>query len=58
LLSIDYPNGSTLVLFTSALIGTFQAIIHTIGNLCEYNTAHGLGAGYYLPIPLSLVGVA
>jgi hypothetical protein len=58
LLVIGLPIGLYLGLFTSAIIGIFQAIIHTIGYLRENKTARGLGAGFFSSLPLALVGIA
>ena len=57
LLVLGLPIGLCLGLFTSAVIGVFQAIIHTIGYLRENKTARGLGAGFYSSLPLALVGI-
>ncbi len=57
LLVIGLPIGLYLGLFTTALIGIFQGVIHTIGYLRENKTARGLGVGFYTSIPLSLVGI-
>jgi hypothetical protein len=51
------PAGYYLGLFTSAIIGVFQAIVHSIGYLRANRTARGLGAGFYSSIPLAVVGV-
>ena len=49
--------GIYLGLFTSAVLGVFQAIVHSIGYLRENKTARGLGAGFYSSLPLALVGL-
>ena len=49
--------GYYLGLFTSAVIGVFQAIVHTIGFLKENKTARRLGAGFYSSIPLAIAGL-
>ena len=48
--------GYYLGLFTSAVIGVFQALVHTIGYLRENRTARRLGAGFYSSIPLAIAG--
>jgi hypothetical protein len=57
LLVIGLPLGYYLGLFTSAIIGVFQGIVHTIGYWRENKTARGLGAGFYSSIPLALFGI-
>jgi len=57
LLVIGLPFGLYLGLFTSAIIGIFQGVIHTIGYLRENKTARSLGAGFYSSIPLAIVGI-
>jgi hypothetical protein len=57
LLVIGNPIGLFLGLFTSAAIGVFQVVVHTIGFLREHKTARGLGAGFYSSIPLAIVGM-
>jgi hypothetical protein len=56
LLIAGLPAGYYLGLFTSAVIGVFQAVIHTIGYLREKRTPRRLGAGFYSSIPLAIVG--
>ena len=51
-----FPVGYYLGLFTSAVIGVFQAVIHSIGYFRENRTARRLGAGFYSSIPLAIVG--
>ena len=57
LLVIGLPIGFYLGLITTAIIGIFQGVIHTIGYLRENKTARGLGVGFYTSIPLSIVGI-
>lgn len=57
LLVVGLPIGYYLGLFTSAIIGVFQGIVHTIGYLRENKTARGLGAGFYSSLPLALFGM-
>jgi hypothetical protein len=57
LLVFCIPLGYYLGLFTSAIIGVFQGIVHTIGYLRENKIARGLGAGFYSSIPLALFGI-
>jgi hypothetical protein len=56
LLVAGFPAGYYLGLFTSAFIGVFQAIVHSIGYFRENRTARRLGAGFYSSIPLAIVG--
>jgi hypothetical protein len=57
LLVMDLPAGYYLGLFTSAIIGVFQAVVHSIGYLKENKTARGLGAGFYSSLPLALISI-
>ena len=57
LLILGQPAGYYFGLFTSAIIGVFQGIVHTIGYLRENKIARGLGAGFYSSIPLALFGI-
>jgi hypothetical protein len=57
MLVVGLPLGYYFGLFTSATIGVFQAIVHTIGYLRENGKARGLGAGFYSSIPLAVVGL-
>lgn len=56
-LVIDLPIGLYLGLFTTAIFGIFQGVIHTIGYLRENKKARGLGVGFYTSIPLAIVGI-
>ena len=57
LLILDIPAGYYLALFTSAVIGIFQAVVHSIGFLQEGKKARGLGSGFYTSIPLAIMGL-
>ena len=57
LLVLGVPTGYYIGLFTSAIIGVFQAIVHGIGYLRENKKARGIGAGFYSSIPLAIVGL-
>ena len=56
-LVLDLAPGYYLGLFTSAVIGMFQALVHTIGYLRRGGQARGLGAGFYSSIPLAGAGL-
>ncbi len=56
LLVAGFPLAYYLGLFIAAVIGVFQAIIHSIGYFHENKTARRLGAGFYSSIPLAIVG--
>ena len=57
LLILGIPSGFYLALFTTAVIGILQAVVHSIGYLREGKKAQGLGAGFYTSIPLAIVGL-
>jgi len=57
LLVLELTPGYYLGLFTSAVIGMFQAVAHTIGYLRRGRITHGLGAGFYSSIPLAVAGL-
>jgi hypothetical protein len=57
MLVLGVPVGYYIGLFTSAIIGVFQAIVHSIGYLQENRKARGLGVGFYSSIPLAIVGL-
>ena len=57
MLVLGLPMGYYMGLFTSATIGVFQAIVHSIGYLRENRKARGLGAGFYSSIPLAIIGL-
>jgi hypothetical protein len=56
LLILGLPAGYYLGLFTSALIGCLQGIVHTIGFFRTHRKMRGLGVGFYSSIPLSISG--
>jgi len=55
-LLLQQPIGYYLGIFTSAIIGLFQAIVHSIGFIKDRNT-RGMGAGFYSSIPLAICGL-
>jgi hypothetical protein len=57
MLVLGLPVGYYVGLLTSATIGVFQAIVHSIGYLRENRKARGLGAGFYSSIPLAIAGL-
>jgi hypothetical protein len=57
LLTLDIRIGYYIGLFTSAIIGVFQAVVHSIGYLNENKKARGMGAGFYTSIPLAIAGL-
>ena len=57
LLVYDLPTGYYLGLFTSAIFGIFQAVVHSIGYLKENKTTRSLGAGFYSSLPLALISI-
>ena len=57
MLVLGLPAGTYIGLFTSAILGVFQAIVHSIGYLRENRKARGLGAGFYSSIPLAVIGL-
>ncbi len=57
LLVLGMPAGYYVGLFTSAVVGVFQAIVHSIGYLREGKRARGTGVGFYSSIPLAIVGL-
>ena len=57
LLVLGVPLGYYIGIFTSAIIGVFQAIVHSIGYIRENRKARGLGAGFFSSIPLAIVGL-
>lgn len=54
LIAAKLPLGLYLGLFTTALPGIFQGIVHTIGYFKAGRKTHGLGVGFYSAIPLAL----
>jgi len=57
LLILGIPAGYYLAIFTSAVIGILQAVIHGIGYLREGKKARGVGSGFYTSIPLAIAGL-
>ena len=57
LLFLGLPAGYYLGLFTTAIIGMFQALVHGIGYLREGKKSRGMGAGFFSSIPLAIVGL-
>jgi hypothetical protein len=51
-----YKIGLYLGIFTSSVIGIFQALVHTIGYLKEGRKPKKLGAGFYTSLPLAAAG--
>ena len=47
--------GLYMGIFTSSVLGIFQAVVHTVGYFKEGRKAQSLGAGFYSSIPLSVV---
>jgi hypothetical protein len=56
LILLQIPLGYYFGLFTSGIIGVFQAFVHSIGFIKEKNH-HGLGVGFYSSIPLAITGI-
>lgn len=56
LLILGLSAGKIIGLFTTAIFGVLQGIVHTFGYIREGHQAHGLGAGFYSAIPLAIVG--
>jgi len=42
-------------LFTAAVFGILQAVVHTVGFIREGGKAKNIGAGFYSSIPLSII---
>jgi hypothetical protein len=57
LLVLDLRAGTYLGLFTTAVLGVLQALVHGVGYLRENRNPRGLGAGFYSSIPLGIVGL-
>ena len=57
LLVLNIPAGIYLGLFTSAILGVLQAVVHFIGYMREGKRMRGLGAGFYSAIPLAIAGL-
>ena len=56
LLILGLPLGIYFGLFTTAVLGVFQGVVHTVGYFREGGKARGLGAGFYSSIPLMIIG--
>lgn len=56
LLILGLPAGAFFGLFTTAILGVVQGVVHTVGYFREGRKARGLGAGFYSAIPLAVVG--
>jgi hypothetical protein len=57
LLIYDLSLGYYLGLFTSAVIGALQGVVHAVGYARSGTVRGSLGAGFYTAIPLSITGV-
>lgn len=55
-LILGLPAGPFIGLFTTAVFGVFQGLVHTVGYFREGRKAQGLGAGFYSAIPLTMAG--
>jgi len=56
LLILGLPAGNIIGLFTTAIFGVLQGIVHTVGFFRAGHKSRGLGAGFYSALPLTLVG--
>lgn len=56
LLILNLSAGYFIGLFTTAVFGLLQGVVHTVGYFREGRKARGLGAGFYSAIPLAIVG--
>ena len=56
LIVLDRPAGYYLGLFTSAVIGVLQAVVHGVGYIKEGRQTKGLGVGFYTSVPLAISG--
>ncbi len=56
LLILGLPAGTFIGLFTTAIFGVLQGVVHTVGYFREGRRAQGLGTGFYSAIPLAVVG--
>jgi hypothetical protein len=54
---LGLPTGYYLGLFTTAIIGMLQALVHGIGYLREGKKSRDMGAGFFSSIPLAIVGL-
>ena len=57
LLTLGLPAGYYLGLFTSSILGIFQALVHTVGYFREGKKARRFGAGFFSSIPLAIAGI-
>ena len=57
LLTLNLPAGYYLGLFTTAIFGIFQALVHTFGYFREGKKSKGLGAGFFSSIPLAIIAM-
>jgi hypothetical protein len=57
LIILGLPAGYYLGLFTSAVIGILQAVVHGVGFIKENRQTRGFGVGFYTSIPLAAAGV-
>ena len=55
-LFLQQPIGYYLGLFTSAIIGILQAVVHSIGFFRDRNTKR-MGVGFYSSLPLAICGL-
>jgi len=56
LIAAKVPLGLYLSVFTTAIPGVFQGVVHTIGYFKAGRKPRGLGVGFYSAIPLALWG--
>lgn len=57
LLAAGLQAGYYLGLFTTTVLGMFQAIVHIFGYFRQNRSARGLGAGVFSSIPLAAVAL-
>jgi len=57
LIVMGLSAGFFIGLFTTAIFGVFQALVHTIGYFREGRKSRGLGAGFFSSIPLAITGL-
>ncbi len=56
LLILGLTVGTFVGLFTTAVFGLLQGVVHTVGYFREGCKARGLGAGFYTALPLTTIG--
>ena len=56
LIVLGSPLGLSLGLFTTAVLGVLQGIVHTVGFIRAGGKMRALGAGFYSAIPLTIIG--